>query len=131
DHPPGLATPGGDRSPGHGPGVHAVRYNAGKPDKLGDPDAPVDWVDVSRVAGVPYQIRPRHSVGLWPQLLSRLHVGHPSPRTTSRDHTGTTGSPASVVTSVRVAMKSCPPRDMMSSIVLTQTRRSPARTGRV
>ena len=42
----------------------------------------------------------------------------------------TTGSPVTVATSVRVVRKSCPPREVISSMTVTQVRRSPAYTGR-
>src|SRR6266511_604265 len=86
----------------------------------------------NRAAGRdPYQ-GPRHAQHLLAVAdLHRELRGQPSPRTTSLDQAVTTGSPASVTSSVRVVRMSWPPREAMSSTTHTHWRRSPAYTGRV
>src|SRR6185312_16093477 len=119
------AGPGGHCPAHQGHREHAVGDHAGEAHRGREALAPVDRVEVAGGAGVADQIGPGDPEGL------RLEGhGHSSPRCTSLAQTVTTGSPASVDTSLRVVMTSCPPRLVISSTVLTQTSASPATIGR-
>src|SRR6266508_2490338 len=133
DHGRRVANPLRHRLTGQRHRVHAVCDHAGQADRAGSPVVPVDRVEVAGGAGVADQVGPGDPECPGRQPVADLHRklhGQPSPRTT-RTEPVTTGSPASVTSSVRVVRMSWPPREAMSSTTHTHWRRSPAYTGRV
>src|SRR2546421_6564589 len=121
-----VTGPLGHRAGDEGHREHAVRDHAGQPDARGDAVTPVDRAEVPGRPRVPDEAGTGDPV----RAGGQLHGAH-SPRTTNIVHAVTTGSPSSVAMSVRAVRKSLPTRDVISSIVVVQTSRSPARTGRV